>query len=136
MSKIIERIKKERLEARINKNDEKAKLLTTILGEIDRHEKKVETDEEAENVIRSWIKKIKKDVEKNPFDEQAELLTTLDHIEDEYLPEIKKMSKEELEEIVRAKGFTLKKELMPYLSKLERETGVVIDKRYASTLVK
>ena len=135
MAKLLNRFKEEQLAARKSKDNDKASLLTTILGEIQRSPIKATSDDDVEKIIRAWIKKVLKDVEENPFEGQEKTIEILKFVEDEYLPKVNKLNHQEIRNLVKHSGLNNKRDVMQFLSSYEKEHNVVIDKKYASSLV-
>lgn len=134
MSALLERIKSEQLQARKDKDVERNKLLTMLIGEVQRSPTKVETDEEVIDLINAYIKKIRKLIKDNPYDGQESVLAELEQVENEFLPN-NKLSEDEIKALIDGLENKNVRVVMPFLSKYEKEHDVIIDKAFAKQYI-
>ena len=134
MSKLLSDIQAKQLKARKENDAERSKLLTTILGEIQRSPKKVETDKEVITIVSQYIKKIRNDIQKNPFKGQDTVLAEMDAVEKEFLPD-NKLSHEQIKSLIDTLDDKSVRSVMPFLSKYEKQHDVIIDKAFAKQYI-
>lgn len=136
MTTILERLKADQLQARKEKEADKAATLTSILGEIQRSATKIETDEAVTAAIRAFLKSQRKEISERPFAGSEKILEELAWVEATYLPiRNNVLSQEQIRELVAQSGATNVQTLMPFLSKYEKEHKMIVDKAFARTLV-
>lgn len=93
MSALINKLKSQQLEARKQKDKEKSSVFTFLLGEIQRSNVKIETDEQVAALFKSYVKKQREEIEKiiNTLIEND--IALLDKIEKDFTETTSNLSK-------------------------------------------
>jgi uncharacterized protein YqeY len=130
---ILEKISADITAARRNQNKVEVILLTTLLGELQRNPKKLNTDDDVIKALSSYVKGlnerarhfIEKDLRQPILDEIA-------LIKERYLP--KQMEYDDLLKLITENSFSNVKEMMAFLSNHQKETGLLIDRAAAKQI--
>jgi uncharacterized protein YqeY len=122
---LLERIKEAQVKARLDKNKSAAGALTVFLGELNRKDKKLTSDEDVTKALLTYTSGIRKQFGAMPYLKTEEATNELALLES-FLP--KRLTPEEIADIMGREKFETLSMAMKWFSMYEIKHGVIVDK--------